>query len=170
METNPVAFGLKVIGGVVAFLISLTVIFGSWFTIAENQRGLLLRNGAFSAVVQPGLGFKLPWVDSIVRVDLQTFTYHYDKMEAYSADQQPAMLKVSVTLHIMPDRVRDFYFQHSADYDAAVRRIVATAVQQQTKIVFGQYNAATAISKRAQLNMDVQSAVERGAAAALGPR
>jgi regulator of protease activity HflC (stomatin/prohibitin superfamily) len=41
-----------------AGLLVLTIIFGSWYTIDQTQRGVLLRNGALVEVVQPGLHFK----------------------------------------------------------------------------------------------------------------
>jgi hypothetical protein len=37
-----------------AGLVLLSIVFGSWYTIDQTQRGVLLRNGAFVEVVQPG--------------------------------------------------------------------------------------------------------------------
>jgi regulator of protease activity HflC (stomatin/prohibitin superfamily) len=47
-----------------AGLLVLTIVFGSWYTIDQTQRGVLLRNGALVEVVQPGLHFKWPWTQS----------------------------------------------------------------------------------------------------------
>lgn len=135
-------------------LLALTVMFGSWYTIDQTQRGVLLRNGAFVAVVQPGLHFKLPWVESVTKVDMQTHTKTYDKMESYSADQQPAHLRVSVTIHVSPDKVADMYSRFAGDFDAAISRLISPHVYERTKVVFGQYTAARAISSRGQLNAD----------------
>src|SRR6266404_2922041 len=90
-------------------LVALTVVFGSWYTIDQTQRGVLLRNGAFVEVVQPGLHFKWPWVETVYKIDMQTHTHRWDKMEAYTADQQPAIIRVSITLHVAPDKVPDLY-------------------------------------------------------------
>lgn len=144
------------------FLFGLTVIFGSWYTIDQTQRGVLLRNGAFVEVVQPGLHFKMPWIESVVKVDMQTHTRTYGKdektggsaMEAYSSDQQPAKLRVSVTLHVAHDKVPEMYSRFGGDYEAAIARLVAPHVFERTKVVFGQYTAASAISKRGALNAD----------------
>ena len=43
--------------------------------------------------MQPGLHFKWPWIETVYKIDMQTHTKTYDKMEAYSADQQPANLR-----------------------------------------------------------------------------
>lgn len=144
------------------FVIGLTIIFGSWYTIDQTQRGILLRNGAFVEVVPPGLHFKLPWVETVYKIDMQTHTRTYGKdektgasnMEAYSADQQPAKLRVSVTLHVAPDKVPEMYSRFGGDYEAAIGRLVAPHVFERTKVVFGQYTAARAISQRGALNSD----------------
>ena len=149
--------GLVMLGliGVVA----LTIIFGSWYTVDQTQRGVLLRNGALVEVVQPGLHFKWPWIEAVYKIDMQTHTKTVERMEAYSADQQPANLRVSVTLHVSPDKVAEMYSRFGGDYDAALQRLISPHVNQQTKVVFGQYTAARAISARAQLNADAAGAL-----------
>lgn len=153
----------KGIGGLVtlglAGLIGLFIVFGSWYTIDQTQRGVLLRNGAFVEVVQPGLHFKWPWIESVHKIDMQTHTKIWDKMESYSADQQPAHLKVSVTMHVAADKVAEIYSRFGGDWDAAVSRLIAPHVPERTKVVFGRYTAARAISARGELNLDASKAI-----------
>jgi regulator of protease activity HflC (stomatin/prohibitin superfamily) len=154
--------GNNLVYSIIASLIGvfvLTVLLGSWYTIDQTQRGVLLRNGAFVEVVQPGLHFKWPWIDAVVKVDMQTHTHTWTKMESYSADQQPANLKVSVTLHVAADKVPDMYSRFRGDEKAAIDRIIAPHVAEKTKVVFGQYTAARAISARGQLNADSAKAL-----------
>lgn len=147
------------VGGV----IGLFILFGSWYTIDQTQRGVLLRNGAFVEVVQPGLRFKLPWVESVYKIDMQTHTKTYGDgnapMEAYSADQQPGYLRVSVTLHVAPDKVNEMYSRFGGDYEAAISRIITPHVFERVKVVFGQYTAARAIANRGQLNADAAKSI-----------
>jgi regulator of protease activity HflC (stomatin/prohibitin superfamily) len=81
----------------------------------------LLRNGAVIGTAQPGLGFKLPMFDSVQKVNVKTVTYTWDKMNSYSYDQQPADLKISVTLRAAPEKVADLYGRFGT-LDAAVTR------------------------------------------------
>ena len=90
------------VGAAIAALIVLMIITGSWYTIDQTQRGGLLRNGALVEVVQPGLHFKLPLIDNVVKIDMQTHTYSWAKVNSYSADQQPADLKISITVRASP--------------------------------------------------------------------
>jgi regulator of protease activity HflC (stomatin/prohibitin superfamily) len=43
--------------GAAAIAVGLAVAFGSWYTVDQTERGVLLRNGAIIGVAQPGLGF-----------------------------------------------------------------------------------------------------------------
>lgn len=87
-----------------------------------------------------------------------------DTMEAYSADQQPAFLRVSVTLRVAPDKVADMYARFGGDYEAAVTRLIQPHVHEKVKVVFGQYTAARAISARGQLNADAAKALNESIA------
>ncbi len=149
-------FGGTIFAVIVFFV--LTVIFGSWFTIDQTERGVLLRNGAVVGVVNPGLSFKKPWIESVVDISVKTVTYTWDNMEAYSADQQPAHLKVSVTLAAVPDGVDELYSKFGT-LDAAIKALVSPHVNQQVKVIFGQFSAVKAISDRAKLNIDVKDAI-----------
>ena len=86
----------------------LSVVLGSWYTVDEGERGVILRYGAVAGVAQPGLGFKIPLIDSVVRVSVQSKAAIYNGMEAYSRDQQPATMNLSVNYRIPPDRVKKF--------------------------------------------------------------
>jgi regulator of protease activity HflC (stomatin/prohibitin superfamily) len=100
--------------------IAILAIFGSWYTVDQTERAVLLRNGAVVGTAQPGLGFKVPLIDSVEKISVRTSTYTWDKMNSYSYDQQPADLKISVTLRASPDKVGDLYAKFGR-LDTAVR-------------------------------------------------
>ena len=150
--------GVWVIVGIVIILALLTVL-GSWYTVDQTQRAVLLRNGAFVEVVQPGLHFKIPWFETVAKIDMQTHNFTFDKVNSYSADQQPADLRISVTLHVAPDKVAEMYSRFGGDQQAAISRLITPHMNQEVKVVFGQYTAAKAISARGQLNVDAAKAL-----------
>jgi len=139
-------------------LIVLILLLGSWYTIDQTERGVLLRNGAVVGTAAPGLGFKLPLFDSVQKVNVKTVTYTWDKMNSYSFDQQPADLKISVTLRAAPEKVADLYAKFGT-LDAAVNQVVSPIVNQQVKIVFGHYTAVKAIQERGNLNTEIKNAI-----------
>ena len=146
------------IGAVVAILVILVIAAGSWYTVDQTERGVRLLYGAVIGTAQPGLGFKLPLIDSIEKISVKTTTYAWDKMNSYSYDQQPADLKISVTLRASPDKVSDLSAQFGRR-DTAVNQVVSPVVNQQVKVVFGRYTAVKAIQERGPLNAAIKDAI-----------
>jgi regulator of protease activity HflC (stomatin/prohibitin superfamily) len=142
------------IGGIIV----LALLLGSWYTVNQTERGVLLRNGAVIGTSQPGLGFKLPLFDTVEKVSVKTATYTWDKMNSYPFDQQPADLKISVTLRAAPEKVADLYAKFGT-FDAAVNQVVSPVVNQQVKIVFGHYTAVKVIQERGSLNAEIKNAI-----------
>ncbi|GAA5540478.1 MULTISPECIES: prohibitin family protein [Brucella/Ochrobactrum group] len=140
-------------------LVLLSVILGSWYTIDEGERGVVLRYGAVAGVAQPGLGFKIPLIDSIVRVSVQSKAAIYNQMEAYSRDQQPATMNLSVNYRIPPDRVEEVYANYGGE-DGLLSRLVERRVFEESKTVFGKFNAVTAIQERSRLNQEIAEAIQ----------
>jgi regulator of protease activity HflC (stomatin/prohibitin superfamily) len=79
-------------------------------------------------------------------------------MNSYSYDQQPANLKISVTLRASPEKVADLYAKFGA-LQTAVNQVVSPVVNQQVKVVFGRYTAVKAIQERGQLNGAIKDAI-----------
>src|SRR5450631_3790014 len=154
--------GTKMIKGIagaaIAGFVVLIALLGSWYTVDQTERGVLLRNGAVIGTAQPGLGFKVPLINGVEKISVKTATYTWDKMNSYSYDQQPADLKISVTLRASPDKVSDLYAKFGL-LDTAVNQVVSPVVNQQVKVVFGRYTAVKAIQERGALNSSIKDAI-----------
>lgn len=138
----------------------LSVILGSWYTIDEGERGVILRYGAVAGVAQPGLGFKIPLINSVIRVSVQSKAAIYNGMEAYSRDQQPATMNLSVNYRIPPDRVEEVYATYGGE-DGLLSRLVERRVFEESKTVFGRFAAVTAIQERSRLNQEIADAIQK---------
>lgn len=151
--------GLTIGTAVVAGLIGLTVVGGSWYTVDQGERGVVLRNGAITGTAEPGLGFKMPIVDKVVDIDIRTRANLYENVMAYSRDQQTAGLNVSVNYRVPSDKVVEVY-ENYGSVDSLRSRVLDRKVYDETKNVFGQFNAVTAIQERARLVAEVQMAIQ----------
>jgi regulator of protease activity HflC (stomatin/prohibitin superfamily) len=143
-----------------AGLFLLILIMGSWYTVDQGERGVHLRNGAVVGSSEPGLGFKLPIFDTIKRVSVQNLTIQYDKVQAYSKDQQTAEIRVSVSFHVPPGNVVELYSEYGS-IEGLTSRLVDRQVPTQVENVFGQYTAVSAVQNRVQLVADVANAIKR---------
>jgi regulator of protease activity HflC (stomatin/prohibitin superfamily) len=149
-------------GAVVVGLIALTVIGGSFYTVDQGERGVILRNGAVVGTAEPGLGFKLPIVDSVREINVQTQARVYKDVMVYSRDQQNAGLQVSVNYRLASDKVEQIYSEF-AGQEGIVSRLLDRQVPEEVKNVFGKFNAVTAIQERARLGMEIQEAIQKAA-------
>lgn len=153
--------GSALLGGT-AVLVGLTVLLGSWYTVDQSERAIVLNNGAVSGDAGPGLHFKMPIVQSVHTISLRTQTVRFEngtndsRMEAYSKDQQPAHISVAVNYHIT-DPVQVYTQYH--DVDSLEHNVINTRAYEQVKNVFGQFTAAEAIQNRSVLNSEVMKAV-----------
>ena len=144
---------------VVAGLVGITIIGGSWYTVDQGERGVMLRNGAITGVSEPGLGFKLPIVDRVVDIDVRSRAELYENVLAYSRDQQTAGLTISVNYRVPADQVVSVY-ENFGGVEQLRSRVLDRQVMDETKNVFGRFNAATAIQDRSRLVAEVQDAIQ----------
>jgi regulator of protease activity HflC (stomatin/prohibitin superfamily) len=149
-------------GAVVVGLIALTVIGGSFYTVDQGERGVILRNGKVVGTAEPGLGFKLPIVDSVREINVQTQARVYEKVMVYSRDQQNANLQVSVNYRLATDQVEKIYSDFGGQ-DGIVTRLLDRQVPEEVKNVFGRFNAVTAIQERERLSREVQESIQKAA-------
>ncbi len=152
----------KTILGGIAVLTALILLLGSFYTVNETERGVLLRNGAFVSVVNPGLSYKLPLIDDVSFLSLQSMTTVYEKLDAYSKDQQPAQLTVSVSWSVNPGEVQAVYTKYKS-LENLQARVIDRAVPTQVENVFGKYNAVSAVQNRVALVTDIQKAIRANA-------
>lgn len=156
-------FNLKSIFGIVVVLLVLVTLMGSWYTVDETERGVLLRNGALVKVVEPGLSFKIPFIETVKFISVQSNATTYQGLQAYSKDQQTATLNVSVSWHVQPTEVDKVYMQYQ-DLDGLVSRLISRQVPTQVENVFGQYNAVSAVQNRGKFVTDVTRAIKEAIA------
>jgi regulator of protease activity HflC (stomatin/prohibitin superfamily) len=146
-------------GAVVAGLVALTVLGGSWYTVDQGERGVLLRNGAITGTADAGLGFKMPIVDRVVKITTQTQSKLYTDVATYSRDQQPAILVLSVTYQLPADRVEEIYAQYGGEA-GLVNRLIDRQVNEAIRTVFGRFNAVEAVQQRERLALEFRTAVQ----------
>ena len=154
---NPMLNLKSIVGGLLAVLL-LIALMGSWYTVNETERGVLLRNGALVGVVEPGLSFKIPLIETVKLISVQSNATTYQGLQAYSKDQQTATLNVSVSWHVVPAEVGKVYMQYQ-DLDGLVSRLISRQVPTQVENVFGQYNAVSAVQNRGKFVADVTKAI-----------
>jgi len=150
--------------GIAAFAV-LIAVFSSWYTINETERGVILRNGAVVGLAEPGLHLKIPLIDVVETISVQTHVVHWSgqgvggefpPMATYSRDQQPAAIAVSVNYRITDPML--LYAEYQT-LENMVARLIVPRTNEQVRNVFGQFNAVAAVQERARLDAQIEMAV-----------
>jgi regulator of protease activity HflC (stomatin/prohibitin superfamily) len=145
------------LGGLVALMVLWSFSAAPVFTIDQGDLGVVLRFGRVAHVAQPGLNFKLPVVDRVVRMSVRNQKRTYQDLQSYSRDVQNASIRISVNYRVRPDAVAAVYADYSTDY---ADRIIDPIVPERLKEVFGQYQAAQVVADRVRLNQLVETAIK----------
>ena len=105
-----------VIGAVLLFL--LAVLFGSFFTVQQYERAVVTTWGKFSYTAEPGLNWKVPFVQSAypIRTDIRTLTpVDVKGVNTYTVDNQEVDIYFNLFYRVPPNNV-GFIYENAQDY------------------------------------------------------
>jgi regulator of protease activity HflC (stomatin/prohibitin superfamily) len=128
-----------------AILFFLFGINGTWYTVDQGV-----------GIEVPGLHFKIPFVEDVVKMSVREQKEEF-KTQAYSQDQQPATVEVSVNYRLRDSNVLDVYTRFGTDYPSI---LIDTQTPRRLKEVFGRFSAQSMIQDRTQLGLEVEKSLE----------
>lgn len=134
----------KIVMHSIVFLILLGVFLGSFGTIDAGYRGVRTRFGAVTGTIDSGLYFKLPLIEHVYTMNVQTQKEQVEA-QAASSDLQNVSATVALNYSLMPDKAADVYKNIGVDYKS---RIVDPAIQEAVKAATAKYTAEELITKR----------------------
>ena len=147
----------KIIGHTITVLIGITVIFGSFGTVGAGERGVKTRFDKVVGEVEPGLYFKLPVIESVKKMNVQTKSVKYeleDPLYSASKDLQDVKIAVVLNYRIDPTKVTTIYQQYG-DIEQYEERIIRPAVRDTVKAVASKFTAEELVTKRAEFTDQV---------------
>jgi len=104
---------IMLVVGAVVIIFVLGVFFGSFFTVDTAHAKIVQRLGKFSRIAQPGLNFKVPYLDTVVaNISLQVQQLDV-KVETKTKDNVFVQIPISVQYKVTPDKVYDAFYKLS---------------------------------------------------------
>jgi len=156
-NTSLKKLGARLVVGFIIFIILLMVFFGLFYTVHAGQRGILLTFGKPNPMaMEPGLHLKMPMVQSVVIMNVQTQKFIVTKASSASQDLQEVTTEIAVNYHINPSDVVPIYTNIGKDYENVV---IAPAVSEVLKATTAKYSAEELITNRAQVKDDIDVAL-----------
>jgi regulator of protease activity HflC (stomatin/prohibitin superfamily) len=138
-----IVVGVAVVGAVVTMLIR------SMRIVQQGSVGVVKRLGEFRGIRQPGLHPLVPFVDTMVKVDMREFPMTGDQQQVITKDN--VSLRVSATIFCQVIDVKAALFE-IADFQLAVDQLSRTAL----RAVFGELTLDESLSQRDTINTRMQ--------------
>ncbi len=126
-------------------LIVVSIIAGSFTTVPAGYRGVVIRFSAITGgILGEGLQTKLPFIDSVEKMSVQTQKYEADSL-AVTNDLQDVSTTIALNWHLDPGMAAEVYRTLGLEF---IDRIAAPAIQETIKQVTAKFNAEDLILRR----------------------
>jgi len=156
MRLNPFALIIPAVIG----LFALVTLGGSFYTIDEGERGVIVSQGKIIGVAQPGLHFKKPFIDDVHKISVRTQAIEFPEEPVYTADRQTANVTFSVNYAAVPTDVEVVtLYREFQTLEGLESRALKRQIREQIKNVFGRFTAETAVRERGKLNTEVSATI-----------
>ncbi len=129
-------------------LIVASIIAGSFTTIPAGHRGVVIRFSAVTGTtLGEGLRTKLPFIDSVVKMEVRTQKYETPSA-AITNDLQDVSTTIALNWKLDPGMAAEVYRTLGLEF---IERIAAPAIQETIKQITAQYNAEDLILRREEV-------------------
>ncbi|MBN1211577.1 MAG: prohibitin family protein [candidate division Zixibacteria bacterium] len=141
------------VGSIVGIiLVVASIVFGSFTTVPAGHRGVVIRFSAVTGtVLGEGLRTKVPFIDSVVMMDVRTDKYEVGAAAA-SRDLQDVRTTIALNWRLDPARTAEIYRTLGMEY---IGRITAPAVQEVVKQVTARHRAEDLIVNREMVRNEI---------------
>ncbi len=133
----------------------------SFYTVKTGTKAIVLQFGAVKSTVGEGLHTKLPFIQSIVTMDVRVKKVEASASAA-SRDMQDVFTDIAVNYHVDPEAVASLYTSIGAGYETT---LITPAIQECIKAASANYTAEQLIIDRITVSMDMKERLQSKVAA-----
>jgi len=145
---------VKGIALVVGAIVVVLLLIKSFYTVDPAERGVVMRFGAFKDITQPGPHFLVPFIDQVLKVDVDQISSFSHKAQMLTKDEN--IVDIELTVQSKIQDAADYLFQDQ-NPEKTIRDATETAVREtigKSKLDFilteGRGSIADSIKTRAQ--------------------
>lgn len=151
------------IGGALLFVLAAIVFvgFNAVFTVNQTEKALVLRFGEpIEPIREPGLNFKMPFVDSVVRIDQRILDLDLPAQEVIASDQKRLVVDAFARYRIANELL---FYQRLNTIERANNQL-ATALNSSLRRVLGEASFEQVVrDQRTQLMAAIRDQMNREA-------
>ena len=139
---------------IVFILITITGAYGS---VKAGYRGVKTNFGAVTGnVLNEGLYFKIPFVQEVIKINVQTKKTEIDA-DAASKDLQTVNARVALNYNVSTEKVADLYQKTGLEYEI---KVIIPSLEEAVKSVTAEYTAEQLITKRTEVNSKIYTSIK----------
>ena len=149
-EINEKAIAIGVITAILV-IITIITIFSSFKTVNSGEVGIRVRFGkVISTQMNEGINFKIPFVENIVKMNIQVQKVEV-ATESSSKDLQLVNMQIAVNYRVDGTKATELYKNIGMKYKEVV---LQPAIQESIKSVTSRYTAEELITKRNEVSIN----------------
>jgi regulator of protease activity HflC (stomatin/prohibitin superfamily) len=147
----------KLITHIILAIIFLILFFGSIKIIDAGERGTVLRLGNINRIMEPGLNFKIAFIEKVIKQQVRTEKQEVEASAA-SKDLQIVTSNIAIQYNIIPEEIGTLYQEVGTSYKS---RIIDPAIQDAIKATTANYTAEQLITKRASVSEEMETVLRQ---------
>jgi regulator of protease activity HflC (stomatin/prohibitin superfamily) len=132
---------------IITAVVAVVIFFSSVYTVNEGHIGIVKRFSEAKEQVNPGLHFKVPFIDSVEEIEVRT-RKNEEKMASSTKEQMPVTIIVSVNWTVDKTAALELFRQYGG-LTQFENRILDPRFRSATKDVIPRYDAERLIQDRA---------------------
>lgn len=139
----------------VAIVFGLWLVFNCFVLITEQERGVVLRFGQFSRVLQPGPHLKMPWpIERVTKVNATQSNAYSDNVPVLTKDGNMVTVEINVQYRIGDPQQFLFGAREAAD-------VLTQAAQAAVREQVGRSDLDTVLGARSALTVTVRERLQK---------
>jgi regulator of protease activity HflC (stomatin/prohibitin superfamily) len=143
----------KIVAHSILGLLILILLFSIFGSISAGYKGVRTQFGAVIGSVDSGLYVKVPFIQNVVKMNVQTQKEQVNA-ESASSDLQNVSTTIALNYNLYPDKVSDLFAKIGLEYKT---RIIDPAIQEAVKASTAKHTAEQLITKRTEVRDEIKS-------------
>lgn len=139
---------------IIVIIVVAILLASSAYIVKQWEKAVILRFGKIENIVEPGLNFRVPFIDAVRRVDMRTQTVDLKGQSAITKDNISVGIDAVVFMTIEnPERV----ITQIINFRDAVSKYAQTAIRN----IVGQYNLDELLESREEIAIKLKEEIDK---------
>ena len=155
---------------IVGIMVVLYCLQDCFFSIQPTDRGNVRRFGVvqYEKPLQPGLHFKLPYIDSVDRIQVSLVTMHIPPFDVTTVDNQKVTLDLNFNYTIPEDKVYHLMYEIGRPGNNEIESQIMPVVRDRASRIFASQNMVVVNANRNEIQTQMEQSISKSVESLFG--